>query len=188
MQVRADRLGATSIYAAEHYSRPALVPTMAHLPAKPLLRPASPGPSGPPTGYGCAGGSRPTATGPLGTATSYAVYRFDGPGRVDGCDRADAAHLVGTVRATPGQPQSWVDGTAEPGRAYTYQVTALDRLWNESRRLAGPGGALIDLGRPGCHGTRGIRLFRRMSSIRRLRPRPTDRILIDTDHIPVTSR
>ena len=39
VQVRANRLGATDIYAAEHYSRPALVPTMSHLPSKPLLFP-----------------------------------------------------------------------------------------------------------------------------------------------------
>ncbi|MEU8377049.1 family 10 glycosylhydrolase [Micromonospora sp. NPDC048894] len=132
VQVRADRLGATSRYAAAHYSRPALVPTMAHLPAKPLLRPALTRAERTTEGVRLRWRQPADGTGQLGTATSYAVYRFDGPGPVEGCGRADAAHLVGTVRAAPGQPQSWVDGTAEPGRAYTYQVTALDRSWNES--------------------------------------------------------
>jgi hypothetical protein len=28
---------------------------------------------------------------------------------------------------------SFTDTTAEPGKAYVYAVTALDRLWNESQ-------------------------------------------------------
>ncbi|MEU7616333.1 family 10 glycosylhydrolase [Micromonospora rifamycinica] len=136
VQVRADRLGATSAYAAAHYSRPALVPPMPHLPAGPLLRPALTGAGRTTDGVRLSWRQPADGRGPLGTATSYAVYRFDGAGRVDTCDRADAAHLVGTVRAVPGRSQSWVDATAEPGRTYTYQVTALDRLWNESAASA----------------------------------------------------
>ena len=52
VQVRANRLGATDIYAAEHYSRPALVPAMPHLPAKPLLFPVVTRAARQPTGYG----------------------------------------------------------------------------------------------------------------------------------------
>lgn len=132
VQVRADRLGATSAYAAAHYSRPALVPPMPHLPAKPLPRPVLTRAERTADGVRLRWRGPADGKGPLGTATSYAVYRFDGAGRVDGCDRADAAHLVGTVRATPGRSQSWVDPTATPGRTYTYQMTALDRVWNES--------------------------------------------------------
>jgi uncharacterized lipoprotein YddW (UPF0748 family) len=120
VQVRRNKLGATDIYAGEHYSRPALVPTMAHLPSKPLLFPVVTRASR------TADGAKLSWFLPLGRATSYAVYRFDGislPGR---CGLADATHLIGTVRGT-----SFVDPTAERGKRYTYYVTALDRTWNE---------------------------------------------------------
>ncbi|WP_405429378.1 family 10 glycosylhydrolase [Micromonospora sp. NBC_00617] len=132
VQVRANRLGATDIYAAEHYSRPALVPAMPHLPAKPLLLPVVTRVAREADGVRLTWRQPADGVGPLGTATSYAIYRFDGttlPGR---CATADARHLVDTVRATPGGTQSWVDTSAEPGRRYTYRVTALDRTANES--------------------------------------------------------
>jgi uncharacterized lipoprotein YddW (UPF0748 family) len=121
VQVRANKLGATDIYAAEHYSRPALVPEMPHLDRKPPLFPLVTGASR------AADGAVTLRWKQLGGATSFAVYRFDGltlPGR---CGFADAAHLVGTARGT-----SYVDTSAVPGARYTYYVTALDRLWNES--------------------------------------------------------
>ncbi|MFI7487074.1 glycoside hydrolase family 10 protein [Micromonospora echinaurantiaca] len=132
VQVRANRLGATDIYAAEHYSRPALIPTMSHLPAKPLLMPVVTGSAREDAGVRLRWRQPADGMGPLGTATSYAIYRFDGLDLAGKCDVADAAHLVDTVRATPGTVQSWVDTTAEPGKRYTYYVTALDRLANES--------------------------------------------------------
>ncbi len=132
VQVRANRLGATDIYAGEHYSRPALVPTMSHLPAKPLLMPVVTGASRQDDGVHLRWLQPADGVGPLGTATSYAIYRFDGLKLAGRCDVADAAHLVDTVRATPGAAQSWVDTTAVAGKRYTYYVTALDRLANES--------------------------------------------------------
>jgi len=36
------------------------------------------------------------------------------------------------MRAAAGTEQGWLDGTAEAGRRYTYAVTALDRVWNET--------------------------------------------------------
>ncbi|MFI5488089.1 glycoside hydrolase family 10 protein [Micromonospora echinaurantiaca] len=132
VQVRANRLGATDIYAAEHYSRPALIPTMSHLPAKPLLMPVVTGSAREDAGVRLRWRQPADGMGPLGTATSYAIYRFDGLDLAGKCDVADAAHLVDTVRATPDTVQSWVDTTAEPGKRYTYYVTALDRLANES--------------------------------------------------------
>ncbi|BCB80125.1 family 10 glycosylhydrolase [Phytohabitans flavus] len=122
VQVRANKLGATDMYAAEHYSRPALVPQMPHLDRTPPLFPLVTGAS-----RAADGAVTLRWKQPLGHATSYAVYRFDGlalPGR---CGLADAAHLIGTARGT-----SYVDTTAAPGARYTYYVTALDRLWNES--------------------------------------------------------
>ncbi|WP_345537260.1 glycoside hydrolase family 10 protein [Phytohabitans rumicis] len=121
VQVRADKLGATTRYAADHYSKPALVPAMEHKPHKPLMFPIVTDASR------TADGVRLRWFTPLSKPTSYAVYRFDGitlPGR---CGFADAAHLLGTTRDT-----SFTDASAEPGQRYTYYVTALDRQWNES--------------------------------------------------------
>ncbi|MEV6814838.1 family 10 glycosylhydrolase [Micromonospora sp. NPDC051296] len=132
VQVRANRLGATDSYAAEHYSRPALVPAMPHLPAKRLLPPVVTAAER--NGEEVRLGWRQPAggVGPFGTATSYAIYRLDGTRASTGCALADATHLVGSVRATPGADQSWLDTTAESGKRYTYFVTALDRGANES--------------------------------------------------------
>lgn len=131
-QIRMNKLGATDVYAAEHYSRPALVPTMPRLAAKPLLFPVVTGATRQADGVRLRWQQPADGLGPFGKATSYAVYRFDGitvPGK---CGFADAAHLVGTVRATGTGAQSYLDATAEPGKRYTYQVTTLDRLYNES--------------------------------------------------------
>jgi len=136
VQVRSNKLGATDIYAGEHYSKPALVPTMTHLPSTPMLQPVVTGAE-----RGADGVSlrwQPTADeeSGFGQPTSYAVYRFDGtPTSLDECAFADAGNLVATVRAGDGV-QSYLDTTAEPGRSYTYHVTAVDRLWNESEPSA----------------------------------------------------
>ncbi|MFC8847768.1 MULTISPECIES: glycoside hydrolase family 10 protein [unclassified Micromonospora] len=132
VQVRTNRLGATDRYAAEHYSRPALVPAMPQLPAKPLLPPVVTGAQRQADGVRLSWRQPADGVGPFGRATSYAIYRFDGTAPAGGCGFADASHLVGTVRATPGATQSWVDATAGAGVRYTYHVTALDRLSNES--------------------------------------------------------
>ncbi|MEK8109200.1 family 10 glycosylhydrolase [Micromonospora sp. M12] len=102
VQVRANRLGATDIYAAEHYSRPALVPAMPHLPAKPLLFPVVTKAARQADGVRLTWRQPADGAGPLGTATSYAIYRFDGTTLPGKCGTADATHLVDTVRATPG--------------------------------------------------------------------------------------
>ncbi|MDG4824526.1 family 10 glycosylhydrolase [Asanoa sp. WMMD1127] len=134
VQVRANKLGATDIYAAEHYAHPALVPTMSHLPSKPLLFPVVTSASRDSAGVVTLRWKQPAnGAGPFGKATSYAVYRFDGIRVPTACDRADATHLLDTVRA-----ESFVDTTAQPGQRYTYVVTALDRLWNESPGLPTP--------------------------------------------------
>ncbi|MGC4803903.1 glycoside hydrolase family 10 protein [Micromonospora sp. DT233] len=132
VQVRTNRLGATDIYAGEHYSRPALVPAMPHLPKKPLLPPVVTGAQRQDDGVRLSWRQLADGVGPLGKATSYAIYRLDGNRLAERCDFADAAHLVGTVRATPGAVRTFTDTTAEAGKRYTYHVTALDRLANES--------------------------------------------------------
>ena len=134
-QVLANRLGATDIYAAEHYARPALVPAMPQLPHRQLLFPLVTAASRGASGAVTLRWHQPAdGVGPFGRATSYAVYRFDGATFPRACDLADAAHLVDTVRAVggPGTAQSYVDSSAVAGHRYTYVVTALDRTWNES--------------------------------------------------------
>ncbi|GAA3739013.1 family 10 glycosylhydrolase [Plantactinospora mayteni] len=133
VQVRANRLGATDVYAAEHYSRPALIPTMSHLPAKPLMFPVLTGASRKAGGVELRWRQPADGVGPFGRATSYAIYRFDGIDLPGSCGFADAGNLVGTVRASAGGVQSWLDSSAEPGRRYSYYLTALDRLANESQ-------------------------------------------------------
>ncbi|ROT31988.1 glycoside hydrolase family 10 protein [Micromonospora sp. HM5-17] len=132
-QVRANKLGATDIYAAEHYSRPALVPAMSHLPAKPLMFPIITGATRKADGIALRWRQLVDGFGPFGDATAYAIYRFDGVSLPGACGFADASHLIGTVRATDGAVQSYLDRTAKPGKRYSYYVTALDRLANESQ-------------------------------------------------------
>ncbi|MEV0429413.1 family 10 glycosylhydrolase [Micromonospora sp. NPDC050495] len=131
VQVRANRLGATDIYAAEHYSRPALVPTMSQLPSRPLLFPVVTAAQRQDDGIRLNWRQPANGKGPFGTATSYAIYRFDGVVAAGTCDFADASHLVASVRGTDDAVQSWVDTTASADSPYTYYVRALDRSWNE---------------------------------------------------------
>ncbi|MDM5154954.1 family 10 glycosylhydrolase [Bacillus sp. DX1.1] len=61
-------------------------------------------------------------------STYYAIYRTTGKNDVD---IQKAENLLTTVRKTkPGE--LFVDNTAKPGETYTYVVTAVDRLHNES--------------------------------------------------------
>lgn len=118
--VIADPIGSSSKFVEDHYNKPALVPAMPHLPAKPLLFPVITGAQRGPEGVTLT--LRRTANGwPFGEVTSFAVYR----------DR----ELIGTVRAT-GADATFVDTTAVAGERHIYQATALDRVWNESP--AGP--------------------------------------------------
>lgn len=132
VQVRANKLGATDIYAAEHYSRPALVPAMPQLPSRPMLPPVITDADRQDDGVRLRWRQPAHQAKVFGRPTSYAVYRFDGLVSADRCDFADAAYLVGTVRASGTGWDSYVDRTAQPGRRYTYYVTALDRAQNES--------------------------------------------------------
>jgi uncharacterized lipoprotein YddW (UPF0748 family) len=121
-----DAKGAMSRVRADHYRHPALVPTMPHLPATgvrvPVLAEATPATDGVALKW--------LDTGPRRTAaTSFAVYRAPGDG---GVDVQDATQLLATLRSDGTVEQSFTDTTAEAGAAYSYAVTALDRLWNES--------------------------------------------------------
>ncbi|MFC7242720.1 family 10 glycosylhydrolase [Catellatospora aurea] len=128
VQVRANRIGATDVYAADHYSKPALVPAMSHLPSKPLLFPVVTKADRSDAGIALKWQPLADGAGPFGTAASYAVYRVNGLRILpSACDFADATNLVATTRGT-----EFTDTTAVPGQRYTYFVTSLDRLYNES--------------------------------------------------------
>jgi uncharacterized lipoprotein YddW (UPF0748 family) len=128
-----DVIGSTTRFVTDHYSKPALLPAMPQLPAKPMMFPVVTGAQRDADTGAVTLRWHNTANGwPFGTAASYAVYRFDGSALPDACGFADATHLVATQRAVSGKTQAFVDTTAEPGKRYTYYVTALDRLWNES--------------------------------------------------------
>ncbi|WP_173923547.1 glycoside hydrolase family 10 protein [Agromyces sp. Marseille-P2726] len=125
--VPADPKGAMSRVLADHYSRPAIVPAMGWLPATavrpPVLAEAKVVEGGVALQWA-------DAAPPSVRATSFAVYRADG--RVSDIDVEDAGNLVATVRAQHGVVQRFVDTSAAAGAEYTYAVTALDRVWNES--------------------------------------------------------
>nr|BBH89378.1 hypothetical protein KTC_41290 [Thermosporothrix sp. COM3] len=66
-------------------------------------------------------------------ATSFAIYRFEGNEKPGAADFANASNLLTLVRNQQGDiSRTFVDKTAQHGKTYTYFVTALDRLHNES--------------------------------------------------------
>ena len=119
--VRADRLGATSLLNSTWYTRPALIPTMRNLDSRPPL------PVHAVQATRTADGVQLKWRRASSDTTSYAVYRRELTG-ADHCPDNDARNLIATVRST----ESYLDTTATPGTAYLYTVTALDRLANQS--------------------------------------------------------
>ncbi|NUT07034.1 MAG: family 10 glycosylhydrolase [Hamadaea sp.] len=119
--VLADRLGSITRLAADHYTRPALLPLS--VPGTPPASPATP------SGTRVSSGVQLNWT---GSGTSYAVYRIAGAGPADACAFTDAANLLTTVRGT-----AYLDKSAVAGQTYTYYVTALDRLHNQSAPSGG---------------------------------------------------
>ncbi|MFI5494092.1 glycoside hydrolase family 10 protein [Actinoplanes sp. NPDC051859] len=117
-QVRADRLGAVTRYRDHHYALPALLPTMAKLPAQPPATPVATA-----AGRSDAGVTVQWQAGGDSKPVTWALYRVDGP----------TANLVATGRAGS---QPVVDPTP-PAGALTYCLSALDRSGNESA-LSGP--------------------------------------------------
>ncbi|NUT34064.1 MAG: family 10 glycosylhydrolase [Hamadaea sp.] len=126
--LRSDRIGATTHYVSTYYSKPALVPALSRLAPQPMLPPVITHIGGETGGVRIAWNHPGDSSVPLGEATSFAVYRFDGRDPLpDVCGIADASHLIGTVRGT-----SFLDTTVQSRTAYTYVVTALNRVWHES--------------------------------------------------------
>jgi uncharacterized lipoprotein YddW (UPF0748 family) len=122
--VRADRLGATTLLNNNWYTKPALIPAMPALDSRPPL------PVHATRAKRTASGVQLTWSRTSTDTTSYAVYRREFLGS-DHCPDNDARNLLTTLRST-GATQSYVDPTATPGKTYLYTVTALDRLSNQS--------------------------------------------------------
>jgi uncharacterized lipoprotein YddW (UPF0748 family) len=122
--VRADRLGATTLLNNNWYTKPALIPAMPALDSRPPL------PVHATRAKRTASGVQLTWSRTSTDTTSYAVYRRELLGS-DHCPDNDARNLLTTLRST-GATQSYVDPTATPGKTYLYTVTALDRLSNQS--------------------------------------------------------
>ncbi|WP_265522679.1 glycoside hydrolase family 10 protein [Oerskovia flava] len=125
--IPADPQGSMTRVRDDHYRYPALVPAMPHLPGTtvrtPTLTRVARHDDGIRVHWNDAGPRR-------SAATSFAIYRADG--QVHHVDTENPANLLATQRARNGVVQHFVDPTAVHGRSYTYVVTALDRLWNES--------------------------------------------------------
>lgn len=126
--VPADPRGAMSKVVEKHYPHPALLPPMPHLPAEPVVAPVLANVRKVRDGVRIHVADVDTRA---ARATSFAVYRV--AGTVEVVETDDPANLVGTFRSTGGRVQSWLDSSAASGRDYTYVVTALDRVWNETR-------------------------------------------------------
>jgi uncharacterized lipoprotein YddW (UPF0748 family) len=115
--VRADRLGAVTLYRDTHYAAPAFPPPMPHLP---VARPSQPALFESTMDTTGAVTLRWRSTGTA--AWAWAVYRYR-PGDT-------TAELVARVHATGAAEQTYVDMTDGVG-PYGYCVSGLDRSWNE---------------------------------------------------------
>lgn len=126
--VRADANDSISRLVETHYSRPAIIPPIRHLGGRPPRRPD------PVSARRQDDAVVVTWRSPADhdQATSYAIWRFDGHLRPDDQQLTDATNLLATVRRTDDHLQQFVDHDATAGQRYTYVITALDRLWNES--------------------------------------------------------
>ncbi|MDQ0875780.1 uncharacterized lipoprotein YddW (UPF0748 family)/fibronectin type 3 domain-containing protein [Paenibacillus sp. V4I3] len=119
----ANPLGFTDRLKTDLYRYPTLVPAMPWLddqaPNAPVLASAFRKPSG----------VELTWANGLSDAAYYVVYRFEGN---TAGSLQDASKIVATVRKQEGAKGSFIDRTAVDGSRYTYLITAVDRLHNES--------------------------------------------------------
>ncbi|TJY42563.1 hypothetical protein E5161_06825 [Cohnella pontilimi] len=122
--ILANLLGFTDRLKNEFYRYPALVPAMPHLdavaPDAPALKKAIRKTAGVEIVWEHAAAS---------DTAYYAVYRFDAESPVN---TDDATKLLATVRKNTDSRQTYIDQSAAEGGSYTYVVTAVDRIHNES--------------------------------------------------------
>lgn len=117
-------LGIKDRLTTESYKLPALIPAMpwmdASAPEKPNLTSVSQAADGINLSWSDAAGS---------DAAYYVIYRFDG---TEGGSIDNPAHIAAIVRKQAGDVQHFTDSKAAAGQLYTYSVTAVDRVHNES--------------------------------------------------------
>ncbi|WP_442601312.1 family 10 glycosylhydrolase [Paenibacillus sp. KN14-4R] len=122
--LQANLLGFSDRLTNQIYKNQALVPTMPWLdhtaPAQPELMKAT---------SSAAGVELQWNSEQTNDAAYYVVYRFDGnqAGNIE-----DPSHLLAKVRKQAGSTPTFVDHTAVAGQVYTYVITAVDRIHNES--------------------------------------------------------
>ncbi|MEM9325596.1 MAG: family 10 glycosylhydrolase [Bacteroidota bacterium] len=109
-----------------YYRSPALVPTMPWIDSEAPLSPDLVGVSG----HHKIGVQLVWKDDPLSDEQYYAVYRFEGH---EGGDIQEGAKIIAKVRRRAKQQQTYIDLSAKKGKKYTYAVTAVDRLHNESQ-------------------------------------------------------
>ena len=119
------------------YAVRALVPAMEWLPAAPLEKPVELTAARSASGIELSW--KPGASGAK-PAAYYAVYRVEGRTNGTPQDIVNSGRLLATVRSEAGGLR-FVDEEAAPDAAYTYTVTALDRLHRESEPAAPAYGA-----------------------------------------------
>ena len=109
---------------ASMYSRPALIPAMPWLPDETPVAPKLLNVKGKKgameVDWKDNGKQKPAY---------YAVYRVSGKGPIN---PDDTSQLIATVRRVDGTKQTFTDHSAVPGQEYTYAVSAVSRLHNES--------------------------------------------------------
>jgi uncharacterized lipoprotein YddW (UPF0748 family) len=123
--LRRDPLGVRTQLGAVFYRPRALIPVMPWLGGTPPLAPHLDSARRESGAVRLSFGDSRAA----GTTTYYVVYRFLGGAAGS---LTDPRQILATVRKQPGTSQEFIDRTAWTGCAYTYVVTAVDRLHNES--------------------------------------------------------
>ncbi|MCR8642533.1 family 10 glycosylhydrolase [Paenibacillus sp. N1-5-1-14] len=122
--LQANLLGFSDRLKGQIYKNQALVPVMPWLdntaPLQPVLNQAAATANGVQLRW---------SVEPSEDAAYYVVYRYEGnaAGSTD-----DPANILAKVRKQAGTAQSFVDHAAVAGQAYTYVITAVDRIHNES--------------------------------------------------------
>ncbi|EFH80664.1 glycoside hydrolase family 10 protein [Ktedonobacter racemifer] len=132
--LNANLLGFKDRLVNDIYKQKALVPTMPWLDST-APRPVVLLPSGPKQDSA----SLRWLDLPHNTTAYYVIYRFDGKIVPTQADFDNSANILTTLRKLQEEStqQQFVDTSAQSGHAYTYYVTAVDRLHNESQPSSG---------------------------------------------------
>lgn len=121
--IRANLLGFTNKLQDSLYQYPALVPQMDWLSQNPLNAPQNL------KGKVGASGVKLSWNESQEDTAYYVVYRSEGTAAPD---MTNPAHILEKVRRAAGENQLFDDKTVELSKTYTYLITAVDRLHNES--------------------------------------------------------